>query len=126
MTKSTQNGSGQLPKTKKTIHYHAGFDHFTPEVGSRKEMVCLACGSKMKKEVCSYGPTGMAEAMSKSKHFHDTFSCKYSGEKWHDQVIHLFQYMRKCPSKVISDLIQQEIEEVIKSKTPTKIDYSVW
>jgi len=112
--------------SKSTIHYHTGYDYFTPAVGECKEMLCLACGSKMKKKVCSYGPTGRAEAMSKGKHFHDTFVCKNSGKKWHTQVVHLLEFIRKCPSKVLSDLIHNEIEDIKKTKTPTKTDYSIW
>lgn len=115
-----------MDKLEKKISYHSGYDCFTPDIGEHKEMKCLACGENMNKAVCSYGPTGMIEAMAGGEHFHDTFTCSNSGKEWHDQVIFLLKYITNCPSKVISDLISKEVDDIIKFKTATKTNYSRW
>jgi len=50
----------------------------------------------------------------------DFFTCPSSGKPWHNQVIALRRFQRDTPSQVLSDLVEEEIQQIISSKQPSK------
>ena len=103
-------------------HYHTGFDYFTPDTGKTYSMNCAACGESMDvaRNVDHYGRWGKTDPPRKI----DKFTCKNSGQKWHDQVISLRKFQRDTPSNVLSKLVEEEILGIIELKAPTKENWS--
>jgi len=101
------------------MSYHAGWDHFSPEPGAIDKMYCRVCNSEMEVERNVNGPTGSIEAMSGGKHLHDSFFCKHTKESWHCQVRVLKQRIEKETSKKLSDLLTEEMNEVLKTRKTT-------
>jgi deoxycytidylate deaminase len=102
------------------MSYHAGWDHFSPEPGAIDVMHCRVCDAIMDVKRNVNGATGYAEAMSGHKHLHDSFSCKYAEEDWHCQVRILKQRIEDETSQTMAGLLAEEMNEVLKSKKPTK------
>lgn len=100
-------------------HFHAGWDHFSPEAGTVEKMNCPVCGDEMKVTRGVNGPTGTIEAMAGMRHLHDSFSCLNFDKPWHIQVIRMREYRRKLPSKRLREIIEQEIMEVLASRQHT-------
>lgn len=109
-----------------TIHYHSGFDYFTPDAGTTDTIFCLACDKVMQVErnVDYRGRSWVAQggglAHPPPPRKVDKFTCANSGQDWHDQVIALRKFQRHTPSKTLEKLVEEEITLIIKSKTPTK------
>lgn len=101
-------------------HYHSGFDYFTPAPGERQEMHCIACNTLMSvvrnRPILKY----KYPASSDETELRDVFTCDHSGSNWHHQVIELRKFQRDIPSKVIGDLLEKEIQDIIISQEPTK------
>jgi hypothetical protein len=106
-------------KEEKTKHFHAGWDHFTPEPGKQKEMFCRVCKEKMDVQRNVNGPTGWAEAMGKGKHAHDTFSCPFAQEDWHNQVRVLLERIQKETSRTIAKMLKKEAKQVLETRKTT-------
>lgn len=105
--------------------YHSGWEYFTPDPGEHEKMFCRVCNSEMDVERAVMGPTGFAEAMSvhygKSKgHLHDTFKCPYAHETWHCQARILKQKILDEPSRVITTMLQAEVDEILARRKVTK------
>lgn len=100
--------------------FHGGYDYFTPAPGTETEMLCKACGAQMdvERNMNVFGRFGHVRVA-------DIFSCPFSGERWHEQVIALLVFQRQLPSKKLCDLVSEEIAEIIKSKTPSKEAWSI-
>lgn len=106
-------------KEEKTKHFHAGWDHFTPEPGKQKEMFCRVCKEKMDVKRNVNGPTGWAEAMGKGKHAHDSFSCSFAQEDWHNQARCLLERIQKETSRTIAKLLKKEVKHVLETRKTT-------
>lgn len=106
-----------------TIHYHSGFDYFTPDTGTTDSMSCRACGTEMQVErnVDYYGRWGKEDPPRKI----DKFTCNNSSQNWHNQVISLRRFQRDTPSKTLEKLVEEEITLIIESKTPTKDNWRI-
>jgi hypothetical protein len=95
-----------------TKHYHSGFDYFYPDAGKEKEMKCQACFQVMdvsrnvKKTHGRYGPL-------KKNRIVDAFTCLSSGTDWHNQVIELRKYSSSIPSRKLSNIVDEEIAEIL-------------
>lgn len=100
--------------------YQAGTDYFTPPPDLVKVAFCGICNEEMEVKRNVNGPTGWAESVGGMKHLHDTFSCKHRTEDWHCQVRNLKSRITKETSKKITDMLTEEMNEVLKSKKPTK------
>lgn len=101
-------------------HYWTGWDYFTPPPGKVDSMTCRVCGSNMNLKRNVNGPTGWAESVGGGKHLHDTFSCSFAGEKWHDQALRLKKLAEETPSFEIQKIYEKEADEIIETRTPTK------
>ena len=103
-------------------HYNAGIDYFTPRAGTKETMVCEACKENLdvQRDVLitrgKYGNTLPQELHS----LVDTFFCQHSDTDWHRQLIALLKECSRTPSQKISDILQSEIEEIRKTRIPTK------
>jgi len=104
---------------KKTKHFHAGWDHFTPEPGKHDKMFCRVCKSEMTVTRNVNGPTGWAEAIGKGKHLHDTFECPFAQEDWHNQARILKERIEKETCSRIAKLLKKEVKEVLESRKTT-------
>jgi len=118
-----------MGEKKPTVSYHSGFDIFTPDAGTRTAMYCIACGYEM--SVARGVPySGRRWAASKDSELPnprivDKFTCDNAGQDWHDQVIVLKRLQRDLPSRILSDLIEPEIGQIITTKTPTKSNWGI-
>lgn len=108
---------------KKTKHFHAGWDHFTPDPGKQKEMFCRVCKEKMDVERNVNGPTSWAESMGKGKHAHDVFSCQFAQEDWHNQARVLKQRIKDETSQTIAKMLKKEVKHILKARKTTKKRY---
>ncbi len=50
---------------------------------------------------------------------HDFFYCQHSNEAWHEQAIRLKDEMGKSRSATIKKLLQEEIDQILRTRTPT-------
>lgn len=108
-----------------TKHYHAGFDYFTPKPGTATSLNCMACNQVMDVERdvevnignSFIGPSGKTRQA-------DKFTCPHSGSEWHDQVIALRKLQNDTPSSKIAQLLEEEIDEIILKRSPTKEHYN--
>ena len=107
-------------KEKKDYHYCAGWDHFTPDPGEKDKMFCRVCAAEMDVKRNVNGPTSSIESMGGGKHPHDSFSCPNTKYDWNSQVRTLKARVEKETSQFIADILEQEIEKVLKEKKTTR------
>jgi hypothetical protein len=50
-----------------------------------------------------------------SSHPHDAFKCPNSGQEWHNHLLNLRKELETLHSNKLKELVQQEIEEVMKA-----------
>lgn len=101
------------------MSYHVGWDYFSPDPDTKTEMHCRVCNAKMDVQRGVNGPTSSIGAMAGFKHLHDSFFCPFSKENWHQQVLALKSRIGKEISKKLIDILTEEMEEILKTKTPT-------
>lgn len=104
--------------------YHSGYDYFTPEPNKWIYKTCNVCNGLMTVERNCSGPTSSVEAMSGGKHNYDKFTCSNSGKDWHTQAIYLIKEIQRTPSETISDLLREELDQILTTKRPTKEKYA--
>ncbi len=92
-----------------------GYDVFYAEPGQVEEMLCRICGAECRVERNVLGPTGVASAIVGKHSYHDQFVCPNAGERWHDKALKLFVAIEEMPSKRVSDLIQQDLDELLEA-----------
>jgi hypothetical protein len=105
---------------KKTKHYHAGWDHFTPDPGTQEKMFCIVCDAEMDVKRNVNGATSWAESMGRGKHLHDSFSCPNVGKGWHSQVRILKERIEKESSQSIAEILEKELKVVLETKKTTR------
>jgi hypothetical protein len=103
-----------------TVSYHVGWDYFTPDPGSTDKMFCKVCETEMLVRRNVDKPTAMAEAQTNKTRLHDVFYCKFSSEDWHLQTLALKRRIESETSQAIADLLQEELNEVLKTKQTTR------
>ena len=47
------------------------------------------------------------------------YDCKYAKEAWHNQIRFILATIEKCPSAALVKLMEEEIKEIIATKTPS-------
>lgn len=62
-----------------------------------------------------------AEAMGKMTFPSDSFTCPESEQDWHRQIVSLLQEQGRTRSAKLTALLQEEIDEILATKTPTKV-----
>lgn len=88
--------------------------------GSLDQACCKACGTVMGVRRNVETPRGFAEAMGGYKRPTDVFNCPNTGEDWHNQIITLMGERDRTSSAKLTTLLQEEIDQVLASRTPTK------
>lgn len=107
----------------KNVLYNSEFDYFEAIPYTKLEERCVACDNIMDVERNVESSTFSEFGCVTGSVIKDIFTCKYSGERWHDQVIELLKFKRKIPSHKISLLLDEEIKEIILNKAPTKTEW---
>jgi len=92
---------------------------FTP-IDQYLEMKCPTCGETMDSQRGILGCTSFAEAVGRSKHFHDKFVCKHAEADWHTQVKMLQECAKKTPSSKLASIYTEESLEVLKTRVSSK------
>lgn len=98
----------------------AGWDYFAPAPGTEDKMFCRVCGDEMDCKRNVKGATSFVEAMGGTGHLHDSFTCKNSGQPWHNQVLKLKLEARSTSSTKLSRMFLEEAEEIKLSRLHTK------
>lgn len=98
-------------------------DIATPRPGEYDVIMCGFCNSEMNVRRNVNGATGMAEAMAKRSHLHDSFECPSKDEDWHIQAKKLIQMAQETPSKRLEEMFLLEAQEILFKKTATKKDF---
>lgn len=98
-----------------------GIDCFITDVNSVEEARCEACGAIMEVERNIDISRSFAEAMGEMKRPSDSFKCPESIHDWHKQLIALILERNKTKSAKLTALLQEEINEILATKKPTKV-----
>ena len=97
-----------------------GYDVFYEEPGKVEEIRCRVCGTECKVDRNVLGPTGIASAISGRHNYHDQFVCPNTEKKWHYKALKLFVAIEEMPSKRVSDLIQEDLDELLEANNAEK------
>lgn len=103
-----------------------GYDYFTPDAKNYKAFVyqkCRVCDEPFDVSPPRNAATSMIEAMAHMEHMHVEFTCKHSGQVWHDQAYRLLKEMEATASQKLLELLDQERREIVANKTPTRVDF---
>jgi len=97
------------------VPYHIGWDYFTPEPGSTDKMLCKVCATEM-----------LVRRNVEKPKLHDAFYCKLASENWHLQALALKRRIDGETSQKITELLQEELNEVLNTRQTTKVlDWAV-
>ena len=88
--------------------------------GKRDKMNCNVCSSNMDVKRNVYGPTGMAEAMAKKGHSHDSFTCPHVDKDWHRQASKILRELENTSSPTLEELLKKDMEKIIETRKATK------
>jgi len=105
-----------------TVSRHSGFDFFTPDAGTTQALFCVACLQNMdvQRNVDYRGGNSITGPSDGPSRKIDKFTCPNAGQDWHDQVIAIRRLQRDTPSQTFVDLVEVEIQQIIKTRRPTK------
>jgi len=102
--------------------YRSGIDYFTPLAGTEKTIRCGACQEELdvQRDILrtkgKFGNTLPEEL----QHYEDIFTCRYSGEEWHSQIIALLREVDHTASQKLATLLESEIVEICRTRQTTK------
>jgi hypothetical protein len=92
-----------------------------PDVDAINEAVeCGVCGATANVTRGIHGSTSFAAAMAGSKRHYDKFECPHHDELWHIQAQKLRQEKNQTASAKIAAILEQEIQQILDNKMPTK------
>jgi len=95
-------------------------DIFTPDAGLFENCNCGICGSVMNVKRNLNGATSYIEAMAKTKHLHDYFSCPNREKDWHIQAKRILEVAQQTPSKITEDALIKEANDIVFHREATK------
>jgi hypothetical protein len=96
---------------------------YTPDAGTVEgPIACGVCGTEMEIRRNCHGARSWAAAMGGKKSHYDSFTCPHNEELWHIQVIALRKKARDTCSGRLAQMLQEEANDVVTSRTPTKED----
>jgi len=100
----------------------AQYGYLTPDCGEYRddEVKCGVCGETLNAERNVEDYRSVGSAYIKKITTFDRFRCPNLGEDWHKQILALYHEIRKTPSNIIENLLNQEIEEILKTRKTTK------
>ncbi len=82
--------------------------------GEISEMKCKVCGTVCDVERNCKGMKSMGAAMAGMLNDHDQFTCPRSADEWHIRARKLMEEIARTPSKRLSQIMQDELEELLK------------
>lgn len=97
-----------------------GFDEFNLDPGSDPDVVCRVCGKPCKFIGHMHGPRTFIDALAGKKRDFDYFKCEDKEELWHIQARAIIRQIEKTPSARLSEMMGDEVKELLETKTPTK------
>lgn len=97
-----------------------GIDLFRPDPGVMESCKCKACGSDMNVKRNIPSACSWAGAMAGLNRKHDLFTCPESDKNWHKQVVSLIIEQQQTKSSKLTKILQEEIDEILLNKKPTK------
>lgn len=111
---------GQTFSVKDIEMFHAGWDILTKDFHN-PELIpkCKVCDQEMIHEEVEGFRSFSASFLGNKTNF-VRYTCPNSNERWHEQVLSLKQNQEECCSMKICTILQEEIDEILVSKTPTK------
>lgn len=91
-----------------------GYERFYVTPQTVEEMRCRVCGTtcSVRREV--YGPHDFVSAAGRLGDPWDVFSCPHSGKVWHEKAVQLAVAIDETPSKRVSALMRQDLEDLLK------------
>jgi hypothetical protein len=98
-------------------------DRYTPDQGThhKDEVIqCGVCGENMIAKFSVFGARGFAQAIGGGGSYHDSYHCPNREKPWHKQVVALREEARKTSSRKLTEMLREEADEVLATKTPTK------
>ncbi len=94
---------------------------YTPNAGTVEDDVhCGVCGDMMLVKRDCYGPRSYAQAVAGGNSLYDEFTCPNMAAGWHTQVVALRREANRTSSGKITAMLKDEIEQVLKTREPTK------
>lgn len=121
-----ENAMKRQPKKKRAAKtLRCDSDCSFPNPGEYLAVYCGVCGRSMSVKRNVLGPIGFAEAMlvrnGQSKgHLHDEFWCEDREESWHRQAKAIRDNALETPSKRLTDLLNEEADEIVRTRKITK------
>lgn len=77
------------------------------------EVTCKVCGKTCNVERSLHGPTSWIDAMTRSGHWHDKFTCPNYQQPWHERAHKLIMKISESPSKRMAELMRLDLEEIL-------------
>jgi len=91
-----------------------GYGLFVTEPNAYKSLECNICGTECLVERNLPAKSGFIAAMGRMDKPRDEFSCPNLDEEWHKQAVNLVLEIEKTPSKRLAQLMQQDLEDLLK------------
>jgi hypothetical protein len=104
------------------MSFHKNVDCFHFDPGVTEEQLCRVCGDKCEVQRNKMGATSYAESVRGKEHLHDYFYCAHAEQRWHEQVRQLLNERRMTNSNSIRQMLDMEIELILKTRQPTIAD----
>jgi len=95
-------------------------DWYEPDAGKVEDAFCGICGDKMDVSRNNGPSGGFAGAMAGHNRKYDVFSCPNRRLAWHLQAKLLKREIEKTPSNTLAEVMQEELDGILKDRTPTK------
>ena len=82
--------------------------------GEISEMKCKVCGTVCDVERNCKGIKSVFAGMAGMFEDHDRYTCPRSDDEWHVRARELMEEIARTPSKRLSQIMQDELEELLK------------
>jgi hypothetical protein len=102
-----------------------GWDHFILEPGMAETKSCRVCGATTEVVRNIKGHPGYVSFLCGIAEDHDLFLCKHMKEPWHQQALALMKMAEATPSATRQAELEQEIQRILTTRTPTKGSWSI-
>jgi hypothetical protein len=119
-TMSEEEADKKRRKHGGLILEHRGWDYYISDLGKCETMTCPICKEVMEVERDVPGTPSYVNAVFGLAWDHDFFWCKFRKESWHLQVLELLKMAESTPSSKLQQLLEEEIQTVLKDRKPTK------
>lgn len=111
---------------KNTIQLSRLQYRYSPDPGTVPEgtvVFCGVCGDKCDERRDLFGARSYAASITGHREKFDAWSCPNSDKKWHKQAWKLMEMADATPSTKIAALLEEEVQEILKYRKPTKANF---